>query len=42
MHEERALCTGDAEHRESVSYGIDDSEPAVLERSIRERAGVYG
>jgi hypothetical protein len=42
MHEERALCTGDAELRESASHGIGDSELAVLERSMRELSGVYG
>lgn len=42
MHDESALCTGDAELRESVSHGIGDSEPTVLARSMRELSGVYG
>jgi hypothetical protein len=42
MHDERALCTGEAEWMDSLSHGTGDSEPVVPARRMRELSGVYG
>ncbi len=42
IHDDKALCTGEAEERDPVSHGIGESELTVLGRNIRELSGVYG